>query len=38
MAAKVAADFLENGYIHKISYHNMPLLGVWTQNDYIRRE
>ena len=38
MAAKMAADFLENDCIHKISYHNMLLLGFWTQNDYIRRE
>ena len=38
MATKMAADFLENGCIHKISYHNMLLLGFWTQNDYIRRE
>ena len=38
MAAKMAADFLENGCIHKISYHNMLLLGFWAQNDYIRRE
>ena len=37
MAAKMAADFLENNCIHKISYHNMLLLGFWTQNDYIRR-
>ena len=36
MAAKMAADFLENGCIHKISYHNMLLLGFWTQNYYIR--
>ena len=38
MATKMAADFLENGYIHKISYHSMFLLGFWTLNDYIRRE
>ena len=38
MAAKMAADFLENGCIHKISYQNMILLGFWTQNDNIRRE
>ena len=25
MAAKMAADFLENDCIHKISYHNMLL-------------
>ena len=37
MAAKMAADFLENNCIHKISYHNKLLLGFWTQNDYIRR-
>ena len=37
MAAKMAADFLENGCKHKISYHNMLLLGFWTQHDYIRR-
>ena len=36
MAAKMAADFLENDCIHKISYHNMLLLGFWSQNDYIR--
>ena len=38
MAAKMAADFLKNGCIHKIRYHNVLLLGFWTQNDYIRRE
>ena len=38
MAAKMAADFLENGCILKISYHNMLLLGFWTQNGYIRKE
>ena len=38
MAAKMAADFLENDCIHKISYHNMLLRGFWAQNDYIRRE
>ena len=27
MAAKMAADFLENDCIHKICYHNMLLLG-----------
>ena len=27
MAAKMAADFLENGCIHKISYNSMLLLG-----------
>ena len=26
MATKMAADFLENGCIHKIAYHNMLLL------------
>ena len=31
MVAKMAADFLENDCIHKISYHNMLLLGFWTQ-------
>ena len=38
MAAKMAADFLENDCIHKISYHNMLLFRFWNQNDYIRKE
>ena len=38
MAAKMAADFLENGCIHKISFHDMHLLRFENQNDYIRRE
>ena len=38
MAAKMVADFLENGCIHKITYRNMLFLGFLTQNDYIRRE
>ena len=38
MATKMAANFLENGCIHLISNHNMTLLGVWTLNNYIRRE
>ena len=38
MAAKMAADFLENGCIHQISNHNMILLVFWAQNNYIRRE
>ena len=31
MAAKMAADFIENKYIHQISCYNM-LLCFWTQN------
>ena len=38
MAAKMVANFYENDCIHKISYHNMLLLGFWTQNDYISNE
>ena len=37
MAAKMAADFLENDCIHKISYYNKLLLHFWNQNDYIRK-
>ena len=38
MAAKMAADFIENDSIHKISYHNMLSFRFWNQNDYIRKE
>ena len=38
MAAKMAADFLENDCTHKISYHNMLSFHFWNQNDYIRKE
>ena len=38
MAAKMAANFLENDCIHKISYNNMFLFCFWNQNDYIRKE
>ena len=38
MATKMAANFPENGCIHQISNHNMILLGLGTQNNYIKRE
>ena len=38
MAAKMAADFLENDCTHKISYHNMLSFHFWNQNDYIRKK
>ena len=38
MATKMAADFLEDGCIPQISNCNMILLGIWTQNNYMRRE
>ena len=37
MAAKMAADFLENDRLHEINYHNMLLFRFWNQNDYIRK-
>ena len=38
MAVKMVANYHESGCIYQISYHNMLLLGFWTQNEYIMEE
>ena len=38
MAANMAANFMENEYIYKISCYNMLPVCFWTQNVLIEEE
>ena len=38
MAAKMAANFMEKEYIHKISFYNKFSVCFWTQNVFIEEE
>ena len=38
MAANMAANFMENEYIHDISCYNMLQVCFWTQNVIIEEE